>query len=95
MTIKSFRDRATATVFEGMRVRGLPPEIQQPAKRKLDILQSTNRLEQLLTPPANRLERLRGGRSGQYSIRINKQWRVCFRWAAPHAYDVQICDYHR
>jgi len=95
VTIKSFRDRETAAVNEGDRVRRLPLEIQRLARRKLKALDAATRLEQLGVPPANRLEPLKGTRAGQYSIRINDQWRLCFRWAAPDAYDVEICDYHR
>ena len=59
------------------------------------MLHAATRLEHLLIPPGNRLESLRGRRAGQHSVRINDQWRICFRWAAPDAYDVQICDYHQ
>ena len=64
------------------------------AERKLRMLDAATSLSELVRPPANRLEKLRGDRAGQHSIRINDQWRVCFRWEAPHAYDVEITDYH-
>ena len=95
MAIKSFRDGSTAAIFDGARVRSLPPGIQQAARRKLDMLHAATRLEHLMIPPANRLESMRGARAGQHRVRINDQWRICFRWTAPDAYDVEICDYHR
>jgi toxin HigB-1 len=82
-------------IFAGLRVRGLLPEIQPSARRKLMIIDAVVSLAQLAVPPANRLEALKGSRAGQHSIRINDQWRICFRWKAPDAYDVEICDYHR
>ena len=81
-------------VFAGERSRRLPGEIQQIAFRKLVLLSNAGRLEDLRVPPGNRLEALVGNRSGQHSIRINGQWRICFRWAEGEAYDVEITDYH-
>ncbi len=95
MPIQSFRNEATAAVFDGWQVRTLPPGIQGIARRKLAMIDAAQSLRDLSIPPANRLEALKGKRAGQYSIRINDQWRICFRWQAPDAFDVQICDYHR
>jgi proteic killer suppression protein len=72
----------------------LPPDIVPVALRKLDMIQAARRLEDLRVPPSNRLEALRGTLKGMYSIRINDQWRVVFRWNASDAFDVQILDYH-
>jgi proteic killer suppression protein len=95
MPIRSFANRETMAIFAGVRVRGLPPQIQPAARRKLVMIDAASRLAQLAVPPANRLEALKGERAGQQSIRINDQWRICFRWQAPDAFDVEICDYHR
>lgn len=74
--------------------RKLPRDIQQTAMRKLWMLDAAYTLQDLRIPPGNRLERLKGDRSGQHSIRINQQWRICFRWHDGNAYDVEIIDYH-
>ncbi|WP_456446973.1 type II toxin-antitoxin system RelE/ParE family toxin [Thiolapillus sp.] len=92
--IKDFRDKATATVFQGRRTGRLPPEIQPRAFDKLRLLDAATCPEDLKIPPGNRLEPLRGNRAGQWSIRINAQWRICFRWGDGHAWDVEITDYH-
>ena len=92
--IRSFRDAETRKVFERERARKLPPDVQRRAHRKLLLLNATERLEELRVPPGNRLERLAGNRTGQHSIRINDQWRICFRWRDGDAHDVEICDYH-
>jgi proteic killer suppression protein len=92
--IRSFRDRDTARLFERQPARRLPPGIQRVALRKLRQLDAAVDLADLRVPPGNRLERLLGGRAGQYSIRINDQWRICFRWQAGDAYEVEIADYH-
>jgi toxin HigB-1 len=92
--IRSFRDAETRRVFERERARRLPAEVQRQAHRKLLLLEAATRLEDVRTPPGNRLERLRGDRAGQYSVRITDQWRICFVWRSDGAYDVQICDYH-
>jgi proteic killer suppression protein len=81
-------------LFSRARSTKLPADLQRVALRKLRMLNRASALPDLRVPPANRLERLRGGRAGQYSIRINDQWRVCFRWEAGDAYDVAIVDYH-
>jgi toxin HigB-1 len=92
--IASFRDRETATVWEGRRSRRLPSDIQAVALRKLRLLNAARRLDDLRIPPANRLEALKGDRSGQHSIRINNQWRICFVWRDGRAHEVEIVDYH-
>lgn len=92
--IKSFRDKEAAKIYERRRSRRLPEEIQQVALRKLRMLNNAQNLKDLRVPPANRLEKLRGDRAGQYSIRINDQWRICFTWRHGDAYDVEITDYH-
>ena len=92
--IRSFHCKETQKVFRRQFSRKLPLDIQATALRKLWILDAAMDLDDLLVPPNNRLETLRGNRRGQHSIRINDQWRICFRWQAGHAYDVQIVDYH-
>ena len=92
--IKSFRDDEAKKISEGKRSRYLPLDIQATALRKLRILQSAVSLSALSALPGNRLEALKGGRKGQHSIRINSQWRVCFRWTPEGAEDVEIVDYH-
>ena len=92
--IVSFRDNETATIWGGERSRKFPPDIQPVALRKLRLLNNARRLEDLRVPPANRLEALKGDRKGQYSIRINQQWRICFIWNQNNAHQVEIVDYH-
>jgi proteic killer suppression protein len=92
--IAGFRDKETALIWEGRRSRRLPSDIQDVALRKLRLLNSARRLEDLRVPPANRLEALKGDRKGQHSIRINDQWRICFIWRNEHAHEVEIVDYH-
>jgi proteic killer suppression protein len=92
--IKTVRDKETARILERQRSRKLPAGIQQTAYRKLRYLNNARTLQDLKVPPANRLEKLRGDRAGLYSIRINDQWRICFRWRQGDAYDVEIVDYH-
>ena len=92
--IKSFADKATAAVFSGQLVRRLPHDIQGIARRKLKLIDATSRIEELRVPPGNRLELLSGDRAGQWSIRINDQWRICFKWENSHAEDAEIADYH-
>jgi proteic killer suppression protein len=92
--IVSFRDVETATVWQGLRSRRLPADIQATALRKLRLVNAAQRIEDLRVPPGNRLEPLRGDRAGQWSIRINDQWRICFRWQDAGAEDVEIVDYH-
>jgi toxin HigB-1 len=92
--IRSFRDRATERLFHREPVRRWAEALQRIGLRKLLMLDAATRLDDLRVPPANRLEKLVGRRAGQYSIRINDQWRVCFRWSGGDAYDVEIVDYH-
>ncbi|RFC32909.1 MAG: proteic killer suppression protein [Candidatus Nitrotoga sp. SPKER] len=92
--ITDFHDEETHKVWLGEFSRRLPNQIQQVARRKLRMLNNVQRIEDLRIPPNNRLEALKGSRAGQWSIRINEQWRVCFTWADGHASRVEICDYH-
>lgn len=93
--IKSFADRATEQLSQRRCVAALPPELHGVALRKLRLLDATARLDSLRVPPGNRLEALKGGRTGQHSIRINDQWRICFRWQDGDAYEVEIVDDHQ
>jgi len=92
--IKSFADKRTAAIFVGYAVRNLPPQIQSRGRAKLLAIDAAKQLDDLRSPPGNRLEALRGDRQGQHSIRINDQWRVCFAWRGGEAWDVEIVDYH-
>lgn len=92
--IQSFADRDTERLFHREPVRRFPAELQRVMLRKLGVVDAAERLEDLRVPPGNRLEKLKGKRAGQHSIRINDQWRVCFRWKDGNAYDVEIVDYH-
>jgi toxin HigB-1 len=92
--IKTFKDAPTQKIYQRQPSRKLPPDIQQVALRKLRMINNATSLTDLRVPPANRLEKLSGDRAGQWSIRINDQWRVCFVWRESDAYDVEIVDYH-
>lgn len=92
--IAGFKDREAERIWQGEFSRRLPQEIQEVARRKLRMLNAARTLIDLRVPPANRLEALMGSRAGQFSIRINDQWRICFRFAAGQATDVEIVDYH-
>ena len=92
--IRGFKNRVTTAVFNGECPKGFPVQIFPVARRKLEALDAAERLEDLRVPPANRLEALKGDRKGQHSIRINDQWRVCFRWTKAGVEDVEIVDYH-
>lgn len=92
--IASFYDEPTESIWQGRFTKKLPNQIQAIARRKLRMLNAAQRLEDLRSPPANRLEALGGDREGQWSIRINDQWRVCFVWSDGNAARVEICDYH-
>ncbi len=92
--ILSFADAETEKLFNDERSRRLPPNIQRRARRKLLVLNQAIDVNDLRVPPGNRLEQLRGDRAGQHSIRINDQWRICFRWHEGNAHDVEIIDYH-
>jgi len=92
--IKSFKDDETRKIYQRQRSRKFPFDIQQVALRKLRMINNAVTINDLRIPPANRLEKLSGDRAGQWSVRINDQWRVCFRWEGSDAYDVEITDYH-
>ena len=92
--IRSFACRDTARFFEIRKGRAFPPDIQRIALRKLAQLHAVTELNHLAIPPGNRLEALKGDRKGTHSIRINDQWRVCFRWKADGPHEVAIVDYH-
>ena len=92
--IRSFADKRTIAIFREVRARGVSDGVARSAKRKLDLLHAAARIEDLLSPPGNRLEKLKGDRAGQWSIRVNEQWRICFRWDGHEAHDVEFIDYH-
>lgn len=92
--IRSFTNKETAAIFTGYAVRRLPLDMQQTARRKLKQIDAASELGELRIPPGNRLEALKGNRNGQWSIRINDQWRICFHWEDGDALDVEIVDYH-
>lgn len=92
--IQSFADGETERFYATGRSRRIPPEIRTRAAMRLTQLDAATRIEDLRQPPSNRLEALKGDRKGQWSIRINEQWRVCFRFSAGDAFDVEIVDYH-
>ncbi|HBD08759.1 MAG TPA: plasmid maintenance system killer [Syntrophobacteraceae bacterium] len=92
--IRSFKCKGTEGIFRGRFSTKFPPDLQRTALRKLTQLHGAATLLFLRVPPANRLEKLAGDRQGQWNIRINDQWRICFLWQDGHAYDVEIVDYH-
>ena len=92
--IRSFADKDTQRVFQRERIRKLGVKLQAIAQRKLVIIDAAEAIVDLKEPPGNKLEKLSGDRKGQYSIRINDQWRICFVWRNNNAYDVEIVDYH-
>ena len=92
--IQSFADRETELIWSGRRSRVFPPDIQATALRKLRLLNQARVLQDLRIPPGNRLEALKGDRTGQHSIRINNQWRICFTWSVSGAGNVELVDYH-
>lgn len=92
--IKTFKDKETEKVFHRSFSRRLPQDIQRAALRRLSYLHSAKEIMDLLIPSSNRLEPLSNDRQGQYSIRINNQWRICFEWIDNDAYNVEIVDYH-
>lgn len=92
--IQTFRDKDTERLFNREPVKKFPPPVKRPALRKLLLLDAAESLNDLRVPPGNRLEKLHGDREGQHGIRINNQWRVCFRWEASDAFEVEITDYH-
>lgn len=92
--IRSFKDKEAEKVFKRELSRKLSYDLQRMALRKLRMLNRSTNINDLRVPPANRLEKLKGDRAGQYSIRINDQWRICFIWRNNDAFDVEIVDYH-
>ena len=92
--ILSFADKETERIWNGEVSRRLPTEIQSIARRKLRMINNARRLDDIRIPPANRLEALKGDMKGQHSIRVNDQWRICFRWSNAGVTDVQVVDYH-
>lgn len=94
MAIRTFKDKRTELIFLGERAKGVSDELRLAALRKLTAIRRATRLEDLRTPPGNRLEPLKGDRAGQHSIRVNDQWRICFIWKGDGADDVELVDYH-
>ena len=92
--IKTFRDKETESLFARRFTKKFPADLHRTAWRKLAILDAAESLDDLRVPPGNRLEKLSGKRAGQYSIRINDQWRICFQWREGNAHEVEITDYH-
>jgi proteic killer suppression protein len=92
--IKSFADKTTEAAFRGRPMKGFPSDLRRVAQRKLTMVNAARTIEDLRVPPNNRLEKLTKDRAGQHSIRINDQFRVCFRWQGGDAHDVEIVDYH-
>lgn len=92
--IRSFRDPEARRIFQRRGSRKIGRDVQRATLRKLTVLDAAETVEDLRIPPGNRLEKLVGDREGQYSIRINDQWRICFRWRDGDAHDVEIADYH-
>jgi proteic killer suppression protein len=92
--IKSFADKETERLFRGRKSKAVPTELRERALSKLLVLNAATNVEDLRAPPGNRLEKLRGDREGQWSIRVNRQYRVCFSWIGADAHDVEITDYH-
>ena len=92
--IESFASDETEKIFRGQVSKKFPKDIQRTARRKLIYLDDAEDLQDLLAPPGNRLEKLKGDRAGQHSIRINDQWRICFKWSSNKAKDFEIVDYH-
>jgi toxin HigB-1 len=92
--LRSFADKDTERVWQRKRVRKLDQGVERAALRKLLILDAAETLDDLRVPPGNRLEKLKGDRGGSYSVRVNQQWRICFRWTDAGPEDVEIVDYH-
>jgi proteic killer suppression protein len=92
--IKTFKDEETHKIWSGIKSRKLPPDIQDVVRRKLRMLNNAQIITDLLIPPSNKLESLKGDRKGQHSIRINDKYRICFEWKSNDAFNVEIVDYH-
>jgi proteic killer suppression protein len=93
--LRSFGSKETEKIWNGVRSSKIPPEIQKVGRRKLRMINNSIDLNDLRVPPSNRLEKLSGSRKEYYSIRINDQWRIIFKWQAGHAFEVKIIDYHK
>lgn len=94
LVIRSFRGKVGEDLWGGRTPKGFPAMLVRPALRKLSMLHAAISLEDLAAVPGNRLEKLRGDRQGQHSVRINDRWRICFVWQGNDAHDVEVCDYH-
>ena len=92
--ITSFADKETERIWSGRRSRKLPADIQTRALHKLNLIDAAETIEDLKSPPSNRLHELKDNRAGQHSVSINMKWRICFHWKDGNAYDVEIVDYH-
>ena len=92
--IKTFADWQTEEFFRTGKSKRVPPDVARRALRKLEAVHVANQLSDLKVPPGNRLHALKGDRDGQYAIAVNDQWRICFRFEAGDAFDVEFCDYH-
>ncbi len=92
--IRTFRNKTTEQIFRRIPVKGFHPDVLRAAMKRLDALDAAASLQELAAVPGNRLHQLQGDREGQYSISVNKQWRICFGWAAGQAENVEIVDYH-
>jgi len=92
--IKTFADRRARDLFTSGKAKKFPPDVAERAARKLEYVHLATNLDDLKVPPGNRLHSLKGDREGQHAIRINDQWRICFRFLDGDAYDVEVCDYH-
>jgi len=92
--IRSIRDKRVLQILDGKCPRRFPPDLLRAAERRLNSLELAETVDDLREPPSNRLEKLRADRAGSWSIRINRQWRICFRWDTDGAHDVEIVDYH-
>ena len=92
--IKTFANNETESVFSDGKAKSLPPDLLGRARRKLYAIDAAQTVEDLRMPPGNRLHQLKGDRTGQYSVSVNDQWRICFSFSDGDAYDVELCDYH-
>ena len=92
--IVSFKGKVAQEIWNGQNPRQFPRRLIEAAESKLALIDAATSINDLRVPPGNRLEKLKGDRQGQWSVRINRQWRVCFRWEGEHAHDVQVVDYH-
>ncbi len=92
--IKSFADKETEKLFNREFSKKLPNDVQRIARRKLEVLDAAENLNDLRVPPSNRLEKLKGNRGRQHSVRVNDQWRICFEWRDENAFEIEIVDYH-